>query len=64
MQEDSKTYNGVAVVSVINEITWEPTWRLSIDESYIGKQFDRLGYTAPVYTDLHEFTCGFYRPFE
>ena len=64
LEEDNSTYNGVAVISAINELTWEPTWQLSIDESYIGMQFDHLGYTAPVYTDLYEFACAFYRPFE
>lgn len=64
LKSDSTTYNGVALVNAINELTWEQTWRLSIEESYIGPQFDHLGYTAPVYTDLYEYSCGFYRAFE
>lgn len=64
LQADNTTYNGVAVVSAINELTWEKTWHLAIDESYIGPQFDHLGYTAPVYTDLYEYSCGFFRAFE
>ena len=64
LKDDRKTYNGRAVINGINELTWEQTWRLSPGEAYIGPQFDYLGYTAPVYTDLYEFSCSFYRPFE
>ena len=51
------------MTKVVSELTWEPTWHVSLAESYIGPQFDHLGYTAPVYTDLNEFSCAFYRPF-
>ena len=30
----------------------------------MGPQLDHLGYTGPVYSDLYEFACAFYRPFE
>ena len=63
MEDSTRTYNGVAVISSIEELSWEPTWRLSLAESNIGRQFSHLGYTEPVYTDLYEFACGFYRPF-
>lgn len=64
LEDDRKTYNGRAVISSIAELTWEQTWHVSLADSYMGPQFDHLGYTEPVYTDLHEFTCSFYRPFE
>ena len=64
LEDDNTNYNGVGVTNVIDELTWEKTWHLSVEESYVGPQFDHLGYTAPVYTDLHEFSCAFYRSFE
>ena len=63
LEDTNKTYNGKAAIESITELTWEKTWQLSVAESYMGLQFDHLGYTAPVYTDLNEFSCAFYRPF-
>lgn len=61
---DSKTsYIGVDVVNGINEVTWEKTWSLSVGDSYIGAEFSHLGYTAPVYSDLYDYSCAFFRPF-
>ena len=36
LENDRTTYNGVEVIKAITELTWEPTWQLSVEQSYVG----------------------------
>lgn len=36
LENDKTTYNGVGVTKTITELTWEPTWHLSAEHSYVG----------------------------
>ena len=48
--EDFNTYNGINVKKSLTQVAWEPTWRLALNESYIGPEFGGL--------DINEIKYG------
>ena len=64
LEEDFTTYNGINVKKSLTQVAWEPTWKLALNESYIGPELLEVGINEIKYGRLNEFRCSFYRPFE
>ena len=64
LEEDFTTYNGINVKTSLTQVAWEPTWKLALNESYIGPELLEVGINEIKYGQLNEFRCSFFRPFD
>ena len=64
LEEDYSTYNGISVKTSLTQIAWEPTWKLALNESYIGPELVGVGINEIRTGNMNDFRCSFFRSFE